>query len=85
MSVGALAVLLVYALVGGRWGDLLGPPLAAATPTDSAAENPAVRSASATASPSGMSCSAIAVVSGSPTLMSPCEKLTPIAMPSGRL
>jgi hypothetical protein len=31
LSVGALSILLVYALVGGRWGDLLGPPLAAAT------------------------------------------------------
>lgn len=31
MSVGALAILLVHTLVGGRWGDLLGPPLAAAT------------------------------------------------------
>ncbi|MNL19860.1 hypothetical protein D3C87_1410840 [compost metagenome] len=46
---------------------------------------PVTRSASAMARPSGMSCRAMAVVNGSPTVMSPSAKLTPMAMPSGRL
>ena len=46
-----------------------------------AGAKPAAHMASATASPSGMSCNAMAVVSGRPTDMSPCEKLTPMAIP----
>ncbi len=60
-------------------------PLPMATSTASGGRKPAAHMASATANPSGMSCRAMAVVSGSPTDMSPWEKLTPMAIPSGRL
>lgn len=46
-------------------------PLAMATNTATQGLNPAAHMASATASPSGMSCRAMAVVNGSPTDISP--------------
>ena len=60
-------------------------PEAMATSTAPNIDIPTTRSASTTAMPSGMSWMAMAEVSGRPTLRSPAEKLTPMAMPSGML
>ncbi|MNH32267.1 hypothetical protein D3C79_926980 [compost metagenome] len=64
-------------------GSIMPEPIA--TSAAFKVESPVARNARATARPSGMSWMAMALVNGRPTFRSPLAKLTPMAMPSGRL